>query len=215
VERILILCSVGSKSLDFESISNMSPPLLALPLELRQQIFSSLALTPHTVTISLSNLKDCQSSIEKLSKTCKQLRHEIGAWASSNSISHIFLVPPFGIITSQTSIQFQLSSTQRHSPIRVSKTPQNIAEAAVFWLWRDIMQKLNTCRMDVIDREIRDRFDRGDERILSVLEEVYDEFMEGRGRGTVEDVMIYGGNRYWVISTNFWGLNVCGWEGRG
>jgi hypothetical protein len=214
VERILILCFVGSKSLDFESISNMSP-LLALPLELRQQIFSSLALTPHTVTISLYNLKDCQSSIEKLSRTCKQLRHEIRAWASLNSISHFFLVPPFGIITSQTSIQFQLSSTQRHSPIRVSKTPQNIAEAAVFRLWRDIMQKLNTCRMDVIDREIRDRFDRGEKRVLSVLEEVYDEFMEGRGRGTVEDVMIYGGNRYWVISTNFWGLNVCEWEGRG
>ena len=77
------------------------------------------------------------------------------------------------------------------------------------------MQKLNTCRMDVIDREIRDRFDRGEKRVLSVLEEVYDQYMEGRGGGTVEDVMIYRGNRYWVISTNFWGLNVCEWEGRG
>lgn len=77
------------------------------------------------------------------------------------------------------------------------------------------MQKLNTCRMDIIDREIRDRFDRGEKTVLSVLEEVYDGFMGGRGRGAVEDVMIYGGNRYWVISTNFWGLNVCEWERAG
>jgi hypothetical protein len=51
--------------------------------------------------------------------------------------------------------------------------------------------------------------------VLSALEEVHDEFMDGKGRGIVEDVMIYGGSRYWVISTNLWGLNVCEWEGRG
>lgn len=75
------------------------------------------------------------------------------------------------------------------------------------------MVKLNTCEMERIDREIRDRFDKGDERVMSVLEGVYDEFMKGKGRGTTEDVMIYGGNRHWVISTNLWGLNICDREG--
>ena len=75
------------------------------------------------------------------------------------------------------------------------------------------MAKLNTCEMERIDREIRDRFDRGDARVVRVLEGAYGAFMNGRGSGTTEDVMIYGGNRYWVISTNLWGLSVCHWEG--
>jgi hypothetical protein len=193
----------------------MSSSLLTLPLELLNEIFAALLNTPYTITISFTKPTDCHSPIESLSRTCKQLRYEIGAFYSSSPFSTYLHVPCFGLITPQTSIQFYLTLTRHHSPILVSKTPQNVEEAAIFQLWRDIMVKLHTNEMDKVDREIRDMFDRRDKRVMSVLEGVYDGFMNEKKKGTVEDVMIYGGNRYWVITMNVWGSNVCKWEKAG
>jgi len=72
------------------------------------------------------------------------------------------------------------------------------------------MVEVHTDEMDKIDREIRNRYDRGEKRVLEVLKGVNEETVLGKG---VEDFTIYGGNRYWIITTNLWGLNVCAWEG--
>jgi hypothetical protein len=72
--------------------------------------------------------------------------------------------------------------------------------------------ELKTDEMVTIDREIRNRFDRGDRKVTTALEGVYDRIVE---KGGMNEVRIYGGNRYWVISTKFWGRHLCVSEGLG
>ncbi|KAE9363134.1 hypothetical protein N431DRAFT_356986 [Stipitochalara longipes BDJ] len=187
--------------------SSMSSPLLTLPLELREQIFSAVIFTPHIIEVSLSNVRECHNPIEHLSTTCKQLQSEITSWSSLASNPSSFHVLPFGTITPHTTITFCLSL--RQASIRISKIPQNLSEVAIFQLWHEIMVKLNTCEMEMIDREIRDRFDMGDEHVKAVLEGVYEDIVDKRW---AEDVRIYGGNRYLVIATWFWGRNRCQWK---
>jgi len=71
------------------------------------------------------------------------------------------------------------------------------------------MMKLVTCEIEIIDKEIRDRFDMRDERVSAVLEGVYEDAVDKRW---AEDVRIYGGNKYLVIAAWFWGRNRCLWE---
>lgn len=73
------------------------------------------------------------------------------------------------------------------------------------------MVELGTCEMDKIDREIRDRFDYYDSGVMRVLNGVYEGIIVGKG---MEEVEIEGENRYWVITTWFWGCNLCVWEGK-
>lgn len=72
------------------------------------------------------------------------------------------------------------------------------------------MVELNTSEMETIDREIRDQFDLGDKRILRVMEGVYKDIIDPVW---AEDVCIYEGNAYSVITTGFWGRKFCKWEG--
>jgi hypothetical protein len=188
----------------------MSPTLLRLPLELRHHIFCNLIHTPHAINISLPTISDSQSPLTILSRTCKQLHNEIGLWASPTIISSYLHTPPFGLITPHTTLNFHL--TLRHCPILISKIPQTRPEAAIFQLWREIMVKLDTCEMQIIDREIRDRFDMGDERVSTVVEEACEGVVDKRW---AEDLRVYGGNRYLVVATSFWGRNRCLWENLG
>jgi hypothetical protein len=73
-----------------------------------------------------------------------------------------------------------------------------------------MMLKLNTSEMDTIDREIRDQFDKGDKRILCVMNGIYKDIVDPVW---AEDVSIYGGNGYSVVTTGFWGRKFCKWEG--
>jgi hypothetical protein len=186
----------------------MSSPFLTLPLELRHEIFSSLVLTPHTIIASLPSITDCQTPIEQLSRTCKQIHLEVASWSSLNSTSSFLSVPPFGLIAPSTTIKFHL--TYGKAALYLSKIPKNIEEVAVFQLWRDIMVALHTSDMDDIDREIRDRFDRGENKVLSVLAGVYEDITNVVEMG---EVRIYGGNKYWVLTTSFWARNLCEREG--
>jgi hypothetical protein len=145
--------------------------------------------------------------MEQLARTCRQLHHEITAWSSFASNSFFINVPPFTIITPSITIKFHL--THRKASINLSKTPQSISEAAIFKLWRDIMVKLNTSEMDIIDRDIRDQFERGDSRILRVIEGVYKDIVDPVW---AEDVSICGGSGYSVVTTGFWGRKFCKWE---
>jgi len=186
----------------------MPCPLLTLPLELRQQVFSSIVESPHTINVSLPTISDCQNPIEQPSRTCKQLYKEIRVWSSFASNSSFIHIPPFTFITPSTTIKFHLKHGK--ASINLSKTPQSLSEAAIFKLWRDIMLKLNTSEMDAIDREIRDQFDKGDKRILCVMEGIYEDIVDPVW---AEDVSVYGGNRYAVLTTGFWGRKFCKWEG--
>lgn len=64
------------------------------------------------------------------------------------------------------------------------------------------MVKLNTSEMDTIDREIGDRFDRGDKGIMCVIEGVYKDIVDPVW---AEDICVYGGNAYSVVTMGFWG----------
>jgi hypothetical protein len=72
------------------------------------------------------------------------------------------------------------------------------------------MVKLNTSEMDTIDREILDQFDRGDKRIMCVMEGIYKDSVDPVW---AEDVCVYGGNAYSVVTTGVWGRKFCKWEG--
>ena len=72
------------------------------------------------------------------------------------------------------------------------------------------MVKLNTSEMDTIDREIRDQFDKGDKRILRVMEGIHKDIVDPVW---AENISIYGGNQYSVLTTRFWGRTFCKWEG--
>lgn len=71
------------------------------------------------------------------------------------------------------------------------------------------MVKLNTSEMDTIDREIRDQSDKGEKRIMCVMEGVYKDIVDPVW---AEDVSVYGGNEYSVVTTGFWGRKFCKWE---
>jgi hypothetical protein len=72
------------------------------------------------------------------------------------------------------------------------------------------MVALHASDMDDIDREIRNRFDRSENKALSVLAGVYGDIIDVVEMG---EVRIYGGNKYWVLTTSFWGCNLCEREG--
>lgn len=112
----------------------ISSPLLDLPLETRHQIFESLILTPHTITVSFNDIENCRSPIENIARICKQFRDEIVAWSTLNDTSEFLHGPSFGLVSQNITIQFHLHLPHSKSRIRVSKTPENIEELAVFQL---------------------------------------------------------------------------------
>jgi hypothetical protein len=196
-------------------MSSFPPNLLTFPLEIRHEIFHWLIFTPHTITVSLQTASNSFGPISNLSLTCHQLHAEITSWSPpQKGISPYHHPTPFGLLTPHTTIQFHLTLTRLNttSPIKISKAPKNREEGAVLNLWREIMADLGTCEMDKIDREIRDRFDWYDSRLMKVLNGVYEGIIRDKG---MEEVEIEGENRYWVITTCFWGLNLCEWEGPG
>jgi len=141
--------------------------------------------------------------LDSLSKSCPQLRQEITQWAPTER-TDIISSPSFGLVHKRSTWFAFTFKNPGGSLFYSSKKPQNIAQAELFGLWKDVMSKLGDNDSQKIRERIYSRVLNRGFRERGLLREVHKQVKMGNerqlslSRDCIELDQIWAGRSYYL-----------------